>query len=174
MAHAAYISPPLKLRFVQSNGDALVFFFCNSLGLPLGWPSHSLCWPSHSHCIAAMSRHVMKVDGACDKQMQVSNDVADQLKQVRRAFLVWKAMLWNCCIYAYVCLYAISRASSSLFTLRLHPRNLQTESKLRQNSSRTEAISQQLSKLTEEVRHLNFSLITQLQDTEVADAPDAQ
>jgi hypothetical protein len=65
----------------------------------------------------------MKVDGACDKQMQVSNDVADQLKQVRRALLVWKAMLWNGCINAYVCLYAISYESASLFTLRLHPPN---------------------------------------------------
>ena len=115
----------------------------------------------------------MKVDGACEKQMQVSNEVADQLKKVRRAFLVWKAMLWNGCIYAHVCLYAISCASASIFTFASPPTELQTESKLAQNSNRTEAMSQHLSTLTEEVRHLKFSLVAQLQDTEVAVAFDA-
>lgn len=155
----------------EQPAEMLTFFIAIPQSTPLGVP---LVWPSHSPCVAAMSRHVMKLDGACDKQMQVSNDVADQLRQVRRALLVWKAVLWlNRCICAYVCV-CDQLCICLTFYFASPPPELQTESKLVQNSMRTEAMSQHLSILIEEVRHLKLSLTSQVQDTEVADVLDAQ
>jgi hypothetical protein len=125
-----------------------------------------------------MGRHVMKVDGACDKQMQVSIEVADQLKQVR----AWR--LENCafelssfdqcacvnqlCVCVCVCL--------SLSVLCVSTQ-LQTESQILQNASRTETMGQQMTTLVEEVRDLKLYLVTTRQtapSVRFADAIDAQ